>query len=1221
MAKIIDKIVKSSKAPSRNDLWLNDGQLKVYQGGKWKSLSPSKEVNSETDSNTTIKATSITYQELKNLRDTASLTPGQKYRIIDYETTVSKPYLDVNSESQYYYFDVVVTAIDESTLSEEAEAVRSARDTQGLLKDFDLSKWKLWYLLDNNRERANWSGTDDGYIKEIQVVMEGNTEDSFLLRDEGYDKQLSDGTIYYGWKFRYRRVGDGGTKIVNTNTVDINNVTTLYDYYSGKELTDIRLEVFEKTGNPGKGVIYRMVDDRNNDLYYDFYNILVPFTETLSGYSVKVGDIIAPCSRYFYYDTVIEGEQYYGWGVVTSYTQYPGLSTPFPTYTYVRTKSDILTYDTVFYSIQGSIMPNITVVGLPTTTYTCSSTFNVQDTNNYNIRILSSNDTLTLKKANIFDSGQYYNICINDSVKNSFKSGGYNIVLEANSDSNIFEASHDVKFEGYVQESQIKNSYNILIKYGSYTNKILGTFARPSYDIEIDGHDNTVNEGCYTIKIDSGQIDSGSTISIGCNNINIGLQSNATLGNGCSFITVGTSSSGTFEYGCDNVVVGSFSYDNTFSSRCNNITIGDHCSNNSISSYSSDITFGNGCENNKITGQSYYITLGGYSTGNTVMGNNISIKSGLTDSTITAGNTTIGSGCINLNLDTLEDSKIGNNCANILSTSGDICHLDIREYCQNIVINLDDSSTGTYAYGMLIEASTAGTDDSPKEITLIGKNYDEILKESNTPNYIVGPTSTGEIVTYCVADLVGNSSSSEGGIRIVTEEYLTSKYGWELAEELKADDKIWFCDSYTNFDTYNVYKMIPLTIYYDMYMDDYYIAGILPDGYVLYNGNVSFKPLASAVIKYVDSSDLAYNNHKISENIKKGYLYYLNSYTLSSSNITYYKLPVIATSSNYIVAILPTGYVKFYVDDDNHSANEYIPFGSNSTTDVPTDIPKNIIYFDTGKDYATYSEIGPAAELNYIKHNDKLYEATYVEWEYGEMIYAFAENKFIGYCASEGGGEYDFYPKFTISSNIYDAVHSNTNTQYIGYRALLATLITSGEYKKHSNDEMSIYTKQDGYTYVDATTNSSSFSEKASEAISINVKLKVKSSTVTILDIVYKYADSTKEDAIRFINSKEVPYLKYNTLPVLNVNSSAINQDIINSLDTEYHQCYLLIDNEYYLFNYHNNIMTGIVNDELITYEVRSSSIVKQKSIKIDLIFEFDSRIAALEKSLSQMSE
>lgn len=40
MAKIFDKIVQSATEPSKNDIWLKEGQLKAFQNGQWKSLSP-----------------------------------------------------------------------------------------------------------------------------------------------------------------------------------------------------------------------------------------------------------------------------------------------------------------------------------------------------------------------------------------------------------------------------------------------------------------------------------------------------------------------------------------------------------------------------------------------------------------------------------------------------------------------------------------------------------------------------------------------------------------------------------------------------------------------------------------------------------------------------------------------------------------------------------------------------------------------------------------------------------------------------------------------------------------------------------------------------------------------------------------------------------------------------------------------------------------------------
>lgn len=77
-----------------------------------------------------------TYAELKELRDNSQLIPGMWYRITDYETIVN-PAITIDDIQKYksanHKFDVVVLATSESTLSEEARAVKSDRDneTQG----------------------------------------------------------------------------------------------------------------------------------------------------------------------------------------------------------------------------------------------------------------------------------------------------------------------------------------------------------------------------------------------------------------------------------------------------------------------------------------------------------------------------------------------------------------------------------------------------------------------------------------------------------------------------------------------------------------------------------------------------------------------------------------------------------------------------------------------------------------------------------------------------------------------------------------------------------------------------------------------------------------------------------------------------------------------------------------------------------------------------------
>ena len=89
----------------------------------------------------------ITYESLKTLRDSSKLIPGQQYRIINYITTTTQE----NTKSAGHPFDIIVTALDECTLSEEAQAIQNNND--GYFDSSNLSAWKLWYCLDNDTTR------------------------------------------------------------------------------------------------------------------------------------------------------------------------------------------------------------------------------------------------------------------------------------------------------------------------------------------------------------------------------------------------------------------------------------------------------------------------------------------------------------------------------------------------------------------------------------------------------------------------------------------------------------------------------------------------------------------------------------------------------------------------------------------------------------------------------------------------------------------------------------------------------------------------------------------------------------------------------------------------------------------------------------------------------------------------------------------------------------
>lgn len=152
----------------------------------------------------------VTWAELKALRDEARLNPGSFYRITDYVTTTTQ----VDTKSAGHPFDVIVLALSENTLCEDAKAILHEGDEY--FAHCDLSAWQLMYCLDNDKSRFEWA-------------------------DE-------------------------------TN---------------------------------GKGVIYRMIDEKQNDCPYDFKNILIQNTE--------YGDAYVTKDKYYYtFSYVVNGVLYDG---------------------------------------------------------------------------------------------------------------------------------------------------------------------------------------------------------------------------------------------------------------------------------------------------------------------------------------------------------------------------------------------------------------------------------------------------------------------------------------------------------------------------------------------------------------------------------------------------------------------------------------------------------------------------------------------------------------------------------------------------------------------------------------------------------------------------------------------------------------------------------------------------------------------------------------------
>ena len=278
------------------------------------------------------KQIEITYSDLVSKRDNSELIPGQKYRIIDYITTTAQE----STISAEHQFDIIVEALSENILNEVASACLHEGDTYFSEAGAKLEAWKIWYCLDNDTSRFAWAENNKIVIDSTNITIQeslvtenifntpflpeyyiyidatGNKTDEYTndnlsttrendyfiewgrettpdglenqlciykndLSNENYIEGGAEEGIDYGDKFFY-----WGTENVDGITYDkwkkyeIDNNNWEIDtgeivYLLTPQITNG--EVISSYKYNGKGVIYYMKDEYNNECPYDFKNI------------------------------------------------------------------------------------------------------------------------------------------------------------------------------------------------------------------------------------------------------------------------------------------------------------------------------------------------------------------------------------------------------------------------------------------------------------------------------------------------------------------------------------------------------------------------------------------------------------------------------------------------------------------------------------------------------------------------------------------------------------------------------------------------------------------------------------------------------------------------------------------------------------------------------------------------------------------------------------
>ena len=156
------------------DTWINDTNEKL-----------------ENITSTTI--IEITWSDLKAKRDAGELTLGQLYRINDYQCTTTQS----GTKSAGHQFDIIVLALSNNTLSEQAWAALHSGDTY--FANNDLSAWQIWYCLDNDTTRFAWADNTSGNGRGViyRMIDEFNNDIPYDFKNIQFKHPIKPTSYYY----------------------------------------------------------------------------------------------------------------------------------------------------------------------------------------------------------------------------------------------------------------------------------------------------------------------------------------------------------------------------------------------------------------------------------------------------------------------------------------------------------------------------------------------------------------------------------------------------------------------------------------------------------------------------------------------------------------------------------------------------------------------------------------------------------------------------------------------------------------------------------------------------------------------------------------------------------------------------------------------------------------------------------------------------------------
>ena len=230
--------IKNGKQTERHGITLSDAAL--GKGLKRGEDGESVEVAA-------VNLIKTTYAELKQMRDEAKLNPGSYYRITDYVTTTTQ----TDTKSAGHPFDVIVLALSENTLSEDAKAIQHEGDTY--FADSDLSAWELKYCLDNDKTRFTWADEANGKGVIFRMIDEKQNDcpydfKNILIKNEKYtDSAVTEDKYYYTFSYVVDKVLYDGTVEAQVKNCYGNSMK---EWKSGGKIK-VNMNVFKNTSFVG----------------------------------------------------------------------------------------------------------------------------------------------------------------------------------------------------------------------------------------------------------------------------------------------------------------------------------------------------------------------------------------------------------------------------------------------------------------------------------------------------------------------------------------------------------------------------------------------------------------------------------------------------------------------------------------------------------------------------------------------------------------------------------------------------------------------------------------------------------------------------------------------------------------------------------------------------------------------------------------------------------